>query len=68
MGDSTLPQQKYAGTGENSNIVITVICYNVIQTFWDFSCTLFGFVSTQSLILRTTKKNEKFKNIPKFSV
>ena len=27
MGDFTYPQQKYAGTGENCNIAITVISY-----------------------------------------
>ena len=31
MGDSTQPQQKYAGAGENGNIVITVIFYPVIK-------------------------------------
>ena len=33
IGDSTSPQQKYAGTGENYNIVIAVIFYPVNQTF-----------------------------------
>ena len=32
MGDSTQPQQKYAGTGENCNIVIAAIFYPVIKT------------------------------------
>ena len=44
MGDFTQPQQKYAGTGENCNIAIPVIFYPVIKT-------LFGYVSTQILIL-----------------
>ena len=29
MGEFTQPQQKYAGTGENCNIVIAVIFYPV---------------------------------------
>ena len=32
MSDSTKPQQNYAGTGENRNIVIAVIFYLVIKT------------------------------------
>ena len=31
MGDFTQPQQKYAGTGENCNIAIPVIFYQVIN-------------------------------------
>ena len=32
MGYFTQPGQKYAGTGENSNIAIPVIFYPVIKT------------------------------------
>ena len=45
MGDFTEPQQKYAGTGENCNIVITVIFYQVNKTN-QFLYILFEFVST----------------------
>ena len=31
MGDSTQPQQKYAGTGENCNIVIAVNFANMLK-------------------------------------
>ena len=53
MGDFTQPQQKYAGTGENCNIVIVIIFYPIIQTFLIFLCLLFGFVSTQILNMGT---------------
>ena len=38
MGDSTKPQQKYAGTGENCNIVIAVIftLYNLSEILYAY--------------------------------
>ena len=50
----------------NYNILIVVTFYPVNQTFWKFSCILFGFVSTQTLNLSTNKKIKNVHNIPKF--
>ena len=36
MGDSTKPLQKFAGTGENSNIAIAVIFYLGIKLYENF--------------------------------
>ena len=44
MGEFIQAQKKYAGTGENCNIVITFIFYPVNKTFW--KCIIFGFVNT----------------------
>ena len=63
MGDTT----KYAGTGENCNIVITAIFPPVNKIFWKFSCILFEFVSTQ--ILKCKPKFCKYLvNILKFRI
>ena len=54
MGDFTKPQQKYAGSGENDNMIIAVIFNLVNATFLKFSCILIGFVSTQIFNFKQT--------------
>ena len=73
MGDSTQPQQKHAGTGENCNTAIPVIPHPVTKTLWKFMCPLVGCASTQISYSRA-KMNlantitivQKFRKLPDF--
>ena len=69
MGDFPNPQQKYAGTGENTNIVIVVIFLLQIKLSKKFSSKLFGIVSTQILNLEVNGASFGYlKDICKISV